>query len=475
METNYLFDLWLIAPLITVIVTGLVILTVEAIRRGSANLSYVISLVGLALSGVLCVVVGETPQPAFNNMILQGPYAQFFSLLFIVTGIFTILLSRNYLERQGVHRSEYYLLVVFAISGMMLLAYALDLIIIFLGIELMSICIYILAGFMRSKERSVESALKYFLLGAFATGFLLYGIALVYGITGTTNLEMIAKQFAQHSDSPLFLIGVGFLLVAFAFKVAAVPFHMWAPDVYEGAPTVVTAFMSTGVKAAGFAAFVALFLRTFQYAGTNVSEVLAVVAAASMIVGNVTALVQSNLKRMLAYSSVAHAGYILVGLAAGNAEGSTGILFYLVAYVVVNIGAFGILSLVESSEGEMLQYDDYAGFSAQRPYLAALMSVFMFSLAGIPPFAGFFGKYYVFLAAVKANMVWLAVLGVLTSLIAAYYYLRLVVMMHFREGKADVAERPTIAALLSISIAAYLLIQFGVFPSIVVDAAMRVF
>ncbi|MBM4170021.1 MAG: NADH-quinone oxidoreductase subunit N [Ignavibacteria bacterium] len=475
MENNYLADLWNSSPIVCVVLTGLVLLLVESVRRGSGRLSYAVSLVGLASAGVLIVAVGDVAQPAFNNMIVQGPYAQFFTVIFLVTGILTILLSRGYLDRQGIHRSEYYLLVVFAISGMMLLAYAMDLIVVFLGIELMSICLYILAGFMRTRGTSMEAALKYFLLGAFATGFLLYGIALIYGSTGTTNLEQIAKSFAEHSASPMFLVGVSFLLVAFAFKVAAVPFHMWAPDVYEGAPTMVTAFMSTGVKAAGFAAFVAVFMRSFQYAGSPVNDVLAAIAAASMIIGNVTALAQVNLKRMLAYSSVAHAGYILVGLAAGNADGFMGILFYLVAYVVVNVGAFGILSLVEDSNGQKLSYDDYAGFSAQRPFLAALMSIFMFSLAGIPPFAGFFGKYYVFLAAVKADMIWLAVLGVLTSLVSVYYYLRLVILMYFREGSGDVAVRPTWAAMLSIGFAAYLVIQFGIFPSIVVDAALKVF
>lgn len=475
METNYLHDLWLIAPLITVTVTGLIILTVEAFRQRSANLSYYISLIGLITAFSLTAATEWTTQPAFNKMYLQSPYSSFFSLMFLGTGILTILLSKSYLERQNIHRSEYYMLIIFSIAGMMLMASAMDLIVLFLGIELMSICLYVLAGFMRTKEQSNESSLKYFLLGAFATGFLLYGIALIYGVTGTTNLEAIAASFALHSSNTIFLIGVVFLLVAFAFKVAAAPFHMWAPDVYEGAPTTVTGFMSTGVKAAGFAAFAAVFLRTFDFAGTRVTEVLAIVAAVSMIIGNVTALAQSNLKRMLAYSSIAHAGYILIGLAAANPDGQTGILFYLAAYIVVNIGAFGIISLVEEKDGSKLTYDDYAGFSAQKPFLAALMSIFMFSLAGIPPFAGFFGKYYVFLAAVKADMVWLAVVGVLTSLISVYYYLRLVIIMYFRDGQADVAAKPALAALVSITVAAYLVVQLGIYPSIIVDIAQQVF
>lgn len=475
METNYFHDLWLIAPLLCVILTGLTVLGVESVRKGSANQSYLISLIGLFAALMFTVFEDWTAQPAFNNMYLHSPYGAFFSIMFLGTGILTVLISRPYLERLNIHRSEYYLLILFSVAGMMLMASAMDLIIIFLGIELMSISLYVLAGFMRTNVQSNESALKYFLLGAFATGFLLYGIALVYGVTGTTNLETIASSFEQHVHNTVFLAGVGLMLVAFAFKVAAAPFHMWAPDVYEGAPTTVTAFMSTGVKAAGFAAFASIFLRTFEFSGTKVTEAIAIVAALSMIIGNVIALAQINLKRMLAYSSIAHAGYILVGIAASNSYGEAGILFYLVAYIIVNMGAFGIISLVEEKDGSKLTFDDYSGFSAQRPFLAGLMAIFMFSLAGIPPMAGFFGKYYVFLAAVKANMVWLAVIGVLTSLISVYYYLRLVVIMYFREGKADVAERPSYAVIVSIVVAAFLILQFGIYPSLIVDIAQQVF
>lgn len=468
-------DLWYSSPLLTVAGTGLLLLVLEGFRRGSARLAYAVSLLGLVAAGTLCILTYGANQPAFNDSFLPGPYGSYFTMLFLVAAFLTVVLSRDYLERLQIHRTEYYALVLFAVTGMILMASAIDLIVLFLGVELMSLCLYVLAGFMRTKTRSNESALKYFLLGAFATGFLLYGIALIYGTTGTTNLRTISQTFESHSTDVVFLLGVGMLIMALSFKVAAAPFHMWAPDVYEGAPTSVTAFMSTAGKAAAFAAFAAVFLRSFSFAGTNVSSLLAVLAATSMIVGNVTAIAQSNIKRMLAYSGVAHAGYMLAGIAAGNADGQVGILFYLAAYVLMNLGAFAVVSLVEGENDSKLTFDDYAGLSTQQPALAACMALFMFSLAGIPPFAGFFGKYYVFLAAVKADMVWLAIVGVLTSLISVYYYLRLVVFMYFREGAATVSARLSPDTMTVIVLAALLILQLGIYPSLVVRLAQQVF
>jgi len=462
-------DLLYSAPLLVLTSSGLLALIAEAAGRDKPVISYYTSLIGVITSLILTFLNLGAGVPVFNNMILQGGYAAYCNLIFLSSALLSIVLSRSYLERMQYHRGEFYVLIVFATAGMMLMAAALDLTIVFLGIELMSICLYVLAGFMRKKELANEAALKYFLLGAFATGFLLYGIALIYGTSGTTNLVVISRSFAQLSGNSLFLIGCGMLIVAFSFKIAAVPFHMWAPDVYEGAPTTVTAFMSTGAKAAAFATFVAVFVRVFDIPGTALSSVLALIAAASMIVGNVTAIAQNNVKRMLAYSSIAHAGYMLSGIAAGNAEGEQGILFYLVAYTFMNIGAFGIVSWVEQQEDRKLKFDDYAGFSARQPAVAVLMSVFMFSLAGIPPFAGFFGKYYVFLAAVKADMTWLAIIGVMTSLVSVYYYLRLVVLMYFCEGESDVAAKVPLAAISAVTLAAVLVILLGIYPSLLVD------
>ncbi len=461
--------------MVSLTLTGLAALLVESMKGGRATAVYWLSLAGCALAFVFSFWSLGSEVVVFNGMILQGGYASYFSMVFTSSAFLTIVLSRPYMQRLHREQGVLYILILFATVGMMLMASAMDLIVLFLGIELMSVCLYVLTGFVRTKMTSNESALKYFLLGAFATGFLLYGIALIYGTAGTTNLKLISQSFAQLSGNSLFLLGAGLLVIAFSFKVAAVPFHMWAPDVYEGAPTTVTAFMSTGAKAAAFAAFVTVFIRTFDIAGTPISEIIAFIAAASMILGNVTAIAQSNLKRMLAYSSIAHAGYMLSGIAAGSAEGETGILFYLAAYMLMNMGAFGIISWVEQRDDTKLTFDDYAGFSAQRPVVAAMLSMFMFSLAGIPPFAGFFGKYYVFLAAVKADLVWLAVIGVLTSVVSVYYYLRLVMVMYFRDGNATVEERVPGFALAAIGVVAALVVVLGLYPSLIVDLTKTFF
>ena len=463
------------APLISLVLFSLLTLIVESWGKDKPVLSYWVSLLGAAVSLMLSFGHLGSGTPVFGGMLLQGGFAGYCDIIFLSSALLTIVLSRGYLERMECHRGEFYVLILFSTTGMMLMTGALNLITVFLGIELMSVSLYVLAGFMRKKERSNESALKYFLLGAFATGFLLYGIALIYGTSGTTDLVAISKLFPQLSHNPIFLVGCGMLVVAFSFKIAAVPFHMWAPDVYEGAPTTVSGFMSTGAKAAAFATFLLVFVRVFDIAGSSLSQVIAVIAAASMIVGNITAVAQNNVKRMLAYSSIAHAGYMLSGIAAANVEGETGILFYLLAYTFVNVGAFGIVSLMERLDDKKLNFEDYAGFSARRPALALMMSMFMFSLAGIPPFAGFFGKYYVFLAAVKANMAWLAIVGVLTSLVSVYYYLRLVVLMYFREGDADLDHSVPLASMIALSVAALLIVVLGLYPSLIVDLTRSFF
>jgi NADH-quinone oxidoreductase subunit N len=475
MQDSHITDLMNISPLVVITLTALLVLVVETVKRGSVGAASVLSQAGIILAAVLTVANFGRSEPAFGGMIYHGAYGSFFSLLILSAGFLTILSARSYIVLQGVARIEYYVLVLFAMLGMMLMASARDLVVLFLGIELMSICFYVLAGFSRTRRESTESALKYFLLGAFTTGFLLYGIALVYGVTGTTHLPAIALVMPQLTGNPVFLIGAAMLIIALSFKVAAVPFHMWAPDVYEGAPTTITAFMATGGKAAAFGAIVAVFGESFAFEKSSINQVLSVIAAGSMIVGNVTAVAQSNVKRMLAYSSIAHAGYMLAGVAAGNPEGKTGVLFYLAAYLVMNVGAFGIVAMVEGRDPHRLTFDAYAGLSKKRPYLAAVMALFMFSLSGFPPLAGFFGKYYVFLAAVKADMTWLAIVGVLTSLISAYYYLRLVVVMYFREGETDFETAPSTAAVVAVTIAAFFVLQLGLYPSFVVDIAQSMF
>jgi NADH-quinone oxidoreductase subunit N len=385
------------------------------------------------------------------------------------------MLSRSYIAKAGIEHGEYYALLLFAIIGMMLMAAAADLVIFFLGFELMSVCFYVLAGFARRRVPSNEAALKYFLLGAFASGFLLYGIALLYGATGTTNIAAIVGQTDRLLKSPLFTIGLGLLLIGLAFKIAAVPFHMWVPDVYEGAPTTVSAFMSTGGKAAAFSAVLLIFAPKLVDVSVQIQDILAAVAALSMIVGNVIAISQSNVKRMLAYSSIAHAGYILTGVVAANTYGSNGVLYYLAAYTVMNVGAFGVLSLLETEEGKNLTFDEYVGLSRVRPFVAGLMALFMFSLAGIPPFAGFFGKYYVFAGAVGAGFTWLAIVGVVMSVVSAYYYLRLVVVMYFREPEGPITEPVNGLAVGALVLSAVVIVGMGLFPSTVLDLTSHFF
>ena len=462
-------------PLIVLIFTALAALIAGAPKNANIRLVSMVAFVGLVLAGGLSVEGMTAEGPSFGSMILHGVYPCFFTLLFCLAGIVTLLLSEPYLQRFGHPQAEYTILLLFATVGMVLMASANDLITVFLGIELMSICLYVLAGFFRTEERSNEASLKYFLLGAFATGFLLYGIALVYGSSGTTNLTVIGAMHPDAGSRMIFTLGATLIAVGLSFKVAAVPFHMWAPDVYEGAPTPVTAFMSTGAKAAAFAAFLTVFSRTLHFGGSSVAAVIAVIAASSMIVGNVVAISQSNIKRMLAYSSIAHAGYMLSGVAAGSVQGEVGVMFYLSAYAFMNLGAFGVISVVERDHSEGLGIDSYAGLSRRRPLLAGLMALFMFSLAGIPPFAGFFGKYYVFLAAIDARMTWLAIVGVLTSVVSAYYYLRIVVVMYFQDGEATPVSAPARPVLIALILSALMTLQFGIYPSAVLRLTHQLF
>jgi NADH-quinone oxidoreductase subunit N len=462
-------DLTSASPLLGLAVLALIVLFLEALLKRSEEVVFGTTFVGILACIALSVVTFDRSGTAFQGMIQVGGFTNFFYLVFLIATGLTVLISRSYLQREEINFGEYYCLVLFATSGMMLIAAAQDLMIIFLGIELMSISLYVLAGFMRKRLKSNESALKYFLLGAFATGFLLYGIALLYGVSGSTRFATLAEMFPSLTSDPFFWIGVGLVMVGFSFKIAAAPFHMWVPDVYEGAPTTVSAFMSTGGKAAAFSAFLLVFFHAFHPGDPKITDVLAILSAATMIIGNVIAISQQNLKRMLAYSSIAHAGYMLTGLAAGNQLGQTGIMYYLAVYTFMNVGSFGVLSVLEQQEERNLTFEDYAGLAYKRPLVAALMSIFMFSLSGIPPFAGFFGKYYVFAAAVDAHLTWLAVVGVLTSAISVYYYLRLVVYMYFRESDLAITAEVSNSSLVALVISAVAVVGFGIMPSLVLN------
>ena len=468
-------DLIASAPLTVISLTAVVVLVVESVRDRTEGLNCWITIGGLLVALAAAVTSLGTSGSAYGGMLATGGYASYFAIVFCIAGLLTVMLSRSYIAKEGIEHGEYYSLILFAMAGMMLMAAAADLITFFLGLETMSISFYVMAGFARKRITSNEAALKYFLLGAFATGFLLYGIALIYGSTGTTRLAGIMMGLQVYSTKSLFLIGLALLMVGLAFKVAAVPFHMWVPDVYEGSPTTVSGFMSTGGKAAAFSAFLLIFSPALVSVMGSVREILAVLAALSMIVGNIIAISQNNIKRMLAYSSIAHAGYILTGIVAANAAGSNGVLFYLITYTVMNIGAFGVLSILETSDGGNLTFDDYTGLSSRRPMLAALMAMFMFSLSGIPPFGGFFGKYYVFAGAIEGGYTWLAIIGVLMSVVSVYYYLRLVVLMYFKDqisAADDVMPRLGITALV---ISAVAVLVFGIYPSSIVSITSHFF
>jgi NADH-quinone oxidoreductase subunit N len=464
-------------PMLVVTGTGLLILVLDSFTPSAQRSRLaVISLLGIVAAAGATVGGWGQPEIIFGGMLAADAFGQFFSLLFLLVVGLTLLISMPYVRRTGMDHGEYYALLLFSTLGMMIMANSLDLITIFLGLEALSISLYILTGFLREQLKSNESALKYLLLGAFASGFVLYGIALVYGATGSIHLRRVAEVVAAGkaaSPTPL-IIGMGLLIIGFGFKVASVPFHMWTPDVYEGAPTSVTAFMIAGTKAAAFAAFLRILITALPTLQPDWSRVLWVLAVLTMTVGNVAAIAQSNIKRMLAYSSIAHAGYILMALVSGSKLGSGSVLFYLVAYTFMNLGAFAVVIGLASHDGERVSIDDYAGLGLRYPFLGAAMALFMFSLAGIPPTAGFMGKFYIFSAAIQAKYIGLAIIGVLNSVISVYYYLRVTVVMYMGQGEAEpAAGRLSPALVLAVLIAILGTLQLGLFPSRLLEVALR--
>jgi NADH-quinone oxidoreductase subunit N len=409
----------------------------------------------------------------FNGMVVLDGFGVFLSGVVLASTLLTLLLTVGYCRRQDIHLAEYYHLILMAAVGMLIMAQARNLVMIFAGLELMSVGVYVLTGFRRARLRSVEGALKYFVLGAFSTGFFLYGMALVYGIAGTFDLVGIRDAVSLQPASPVLLAGVGLLIVGFGFKVALVPFHMWSPDVYEGAPAPVTGFMATGVKTAGFAAFARVFLSSFDALADQWVPVLWALAVLTMFVGNIAAIRQDDIKRMLAYSSIAHAGYLLVALVAHSDLGTTAFLYYLAAYTLMTMGAFGIVIVLGEKGTENTSIErDYAGIAWRHPLLAAAMALFMFSLTGIPPTAGFVGKFTILSAAVRAGHVPLAVLLVVASAISAYYYLKVVVSMYMRSSDREpIRARVPAMAVIALLIAVVGVLGLGIFPSDWVDLA----
>ena len=471
---------WLpILPLIAISVGAMVVMLVgvRVEDEDSASLGFLV-LVALLAAFVLTMFQLGQNTLAFHGSLAIDDYAVFFEALIIIATALTVAMSLEYAADAGLAGAEYYALVLFAALGMMLMAAAGDLIIIFLGLETMSIAVYALAGFLRRDPKSNEAAIKYFLLGAFSTGFLLYGIALVYGATGTIRLEPIRASLASGvGANPLLLLGLGMMLIGFGFKVAAVPFHMWAPDAYEGAPTPITAFMAVGVKLAAFAGFLRIFMANLGTISAEWTMVMWVVAVLTMTAGNIIALVQTNIKRMLAYSAIAHAGYVIVGMAAAGGHDAGGaVLYYLLAYAFTNLGAFAVVVALDHGAEGHDQIADYRGLARDHPGLAAAMALCLLSLTGVPPLAGFVAKFYIFAAALNAGLIWLVVIAVLNSVVSAYYYVGVIVAMYMQEGGVAVermSRRPGL--LISVAVGAAGVIALGVYPQPYMGAAVSAF
>ena len=464
-------DLRPLVPAAIVAVTGLVVLLAQAFTpKGKASPSVPLALLGLAaaLGSVWVIATGPGRGAVLAGALAADDFSLFFHALILGVAVLTVLLSPSYLRANGMDRGEYYALLLFSVVGMLGLVSSLELVSIFVALEIMSIALYGMAGLDRARPVSQESALKYFVTGAFASAFFLYGIALLYGATGSTSLEKIARSVSVLSPGtvPLAVLGTALLLVGFGFKVASVPFHMWAPDVYEGAPTTVTAFMAAGVKAAAFGALLRVFDQALPALSSQWQPLVAVLAIVSMVVGNLAALAQTNLKRMLAYSSVAHAGYLLTAFVAAPVLAGEAMLFYLVAYAAVNLGAFGTVAALSRDGKEPFAIRELHGLADRRPALAAALTVFLVSLTGIPITAGFVGKFYLFGAAVAAGWVVLALVGVVMSVVSAYYYLRVVVAMYMHEPEGEDTWAPVSpASAFALAVSAALTLLLGVWPA----------
>jgi NADH-quinone oxidoreductase subunit N len=434
-------------------------------------------LVGASLAVVIAAaaatfVLAGTPRTAYGGMFVVDDFAIFFkTVIYLATGL-TLLMSARYLEEEDIARSEYYALLLFAMAGMMIMASGLDLLAIYLGLELQALSIYVLSGFIRQNRRSNEAALKFVILGGVSSGIFLYGLSLVYGLTGTTQLTDLAAVLAGgDAADPALVLATIFLLTGLVFKVGAVPLHMWVPDVYEGAPTTITAFLSVASKAAAFAIVLRIFLDALAPVAEIWVVVVAVIAVLTTALGSFVALVQTNIKRMLAYSSIAHAGFALFGLVAGGRDGVASVMLYMLIYAFMNLGIFGAVVMMRKGDvsGDMIE--DYTGFAKAHRGLALLMLIFLFSLAGIPPTAGFFAKFYILVALVEQGYVALAVIAVLLSAVAAFFYIRIVMLMYMKEPTRsfDLALTPSLRIMLAI--AGLGTVGIGLLPSWFLDFA----
>jgi NADH-quinone oxidoreductase subunit N len=482
-------DITAIYPEVIITLVGLLVLAIDVfLKPERKGVLAVISLIGLFLALLITMFYDwGRNETAFSGMVIVDPYSQYFKLIFILSAAFTIFMSPRYLRLFNISASEYYELLLFCTLGMMVMVAANDLVTIYIGLELMAISIYLMAGFQREHPRSSEASMKYFLLGAFASAILLYGMSFLYGVTGTTSLEGIASDFAGKALNPqLVTLSLVLITIGFAFKIAAVPFHMWTPDVYEGAPTPLTAFMSVGPKVAAFAVILRLYMTSFESLNADWTQLFWILSVLTIIVGNVVAVAQKSVKRMLAYSSIAHAGYLLIGVvsagSAGDLSGNTmvwiiesmsSVMIYLFAYLFMNLGAFGVVIMLARKDNQCESLQDYAGLARRRPFTALLMTILMLSLAGIPPTFGFIGKLYIFMAAINTGNISLAVIGVVASVVAAFYYIRVIVYMYMREpedavaGDSDAASSTMYATIVACAFT----LLFGVVPGPIIKMA----
>jgi len=469
-------DLAGIAPEIILTIAALFVLTLEMARLSRPGIMLFVAAMGIVLAGGVLAQAGGEERVLFGGMLRLNSFSIFLDFLYLAVGLATLILSQGYLEKKGNEtRGEYPALILFAVIGMMLMTQANDLVMVFLGLELLSLSLYVLVGFLRHDIYSNESGLKYLLLGAFATGFFLFGAALTYGATGTTNFDGIASAIDSGDIlSHVFLsLGIGLLLIGFAFKVALAPFHMWSPDVYQGAPTTVTGFLCTAPKAAGFGALMKVFMTAFPEVHDEWQTLFWIMAALTMTVGNISALVQSNVKRMLAFSSISHAGYLAMGVLVLDSNSVGAILFYLAVYSAMNLGAFAIIAVAEREE-QGVTFEDYRGLASRHPWFSAAIALFLISLAGFPPTAGFVAKYGLFSVVIAKGYIWLVIIAVLNTLVSVYYYLRLVVNMYMREEE-EVLRPVTgimVVGLIVLLVAAVLL--FGIAPGFLLDITTTV-
>lgn len=490
------FEILLSLPLLFAFVLIIFLVIIDAFTTKNKTISYVVSILGLAGIGIAAgyslyispnlYIAGSSSDFFSSNMLVFGGFAAAFDIIFALGGILTLFLTRDYFNRTYNNYKELYTILLSAVFGMMCIAHSNNLLILFLGIETMSIPFYVLTGYTRNRESSVEGAMKYFVLGAFSSAFLLYGISMIYGATGTLYYDEITNFVASMSSYPLYLkLGIGLIMVGVLFKIAAFPFHQWAPDAYQAAPSPLSGFLSTVGKAAAGAAFIGL-VRAILPTASNITGfvietngsiqlIVAILAALTMIIGNITALAQKNIKRMLAYSSIGHAGYMLMGIVSNNVDGYSGILYYSLAYTLTQIGAFAVISIIEDKDEANLMLDDYAGLSKTNPFIAFTMAMFMFSLAGIPPFAGFFGKYFLFKAAIESGFTWLTIIAVITSIVSVYYYLSVVMRMYFKDNERQLNVSNSRLSYISVLISAIGILFVGIFSFLFMNSISILF